>query len=123
MTKWVQKIEQADEKGNTKEIFKGVKTLSGSTTHSSTAPTEHFEAEEQATTKKNQTPRASVTKVKINTSTDGKLKTETAETRASTEAGASTSTDGNKKAGKTDGSIPVRRASKRINGPSELVSV
>ena len=39
---WVQKIEDADNKGNTKEIYRGVKALSGASQHSTTRPTMHW---------------------------------------------------------------------------------
>ena len=40
VTKWVQKIEQADNRGDMKAIYTGVKSLSGSAAFSTTKPTE-----------------------------------------------------------------------------------
>ena len=39
---WAQKIEDADNKDNTKEIYRGVKALSGASQHSTTRPTMHW---------------------------------------------------------------------------------
>ena len=47
VTKWVQKIEAADNKGDTKSIFCGVKALSGSKAAKCKQPTEYFETKEK----------------------------------------------------------------------------
>ena len=43
MTKWVQKIEQSDNRGDTKTIYAGVKSLSGSAVFSTAKPTEQVQ--------------------------------------------------------------------------------
>ena len=139
VTTWVQKIEHADEKGNTKEIFKGVKALSGSTTHSSTAPTEHFEAEAQPTEidcpgkcdRTDQANRSQPTEIdcpgkcdrtdQANRSQPTKIaKTANDEATNDTAYGGAAS-DGAASGEAANGA--VRRASTRINGPAELASV
>ena len=47
MSTWVQRIEEADHKGNTKEIYQGVKALSGSSQYSTTRPTMHWKPTDQ----------------------------------------------------------------------------
>ena len=100
VTGWVQRIEAADNKGDTKGIHQGVKALSGSAANSTTRPTEHWHDDEKP-----------VRARESQGTTDGKEKV--------------TDTDGKRKESGRASAAPVRasKAGTRIDSPQELAEI
>ena len=100
ITSWVQKIEAADNKGDTKAIFRGVKALSGSTATSATRPTEHWTGSKEPLRASGESK-----------TTDGKT------SKDSNGRGGNSITDG------TESRPSSRKAGKRIDSPQELADI
>ena len=119
VSSWVQKIESADEKGDTKRIYAGVKALSGSNTNfARTKPTERHQEKTAA-------PRASRRETK---ETDAE-----SVTRASAHRREEEVTDNDKsgasahrreeKVTENEAKAESRASGNRINGPRELAGI
>ena len=119
VARWVDKIEQADNRGDTKAIYRGVKNLSGSSAFSTTKPTEKLQKTDPTGAARAQTAeettrasdpksesRASAPKKDVGASADESATAKAAKARAS----------GEKK-------FKRATASTRINGPEELARV
>ena len=137
VTKWIQKIEQADNRSDTKAIYAGVKSLSGSAAFSTTNPTEKVQrkSESHQTTDPadpgaeiNETARWSQKK-KITVRASGELDTarasgESETVRASGEFEAARAS-GEPEADLRSSSPKIFKTetSTRINGPHEITQV
>ena len=87
VTKWIQKIEQADNRGDTKAIYAGVKSLSGSAAFSTTKPTEKVQLKTPTEQQKTD-PSATGAEINENTRASGVVPKERNDTaRASREQG------------------------------------
>ena len=141
MTKWVQKIEKADNRGDTKAIYEGVKSLSGSAAFSTTRPTEKVQRKSEAQQRTdptepgaeiNETTRASGVEPKENHATvraSGEPETVRASGEPET-VRASGESETVRASGELEAEVRAIRpkifkheVSTRINGPRELAQV
>ena len=104
VTRWVEKIERADNKGDTKAVSQGVKVLSRAKSHCSKCPTEHYESKENT-----------------QETDESKREENKAEADIKETPGVSKDTHGNSKC--KDGKPPVRARRGRLSGPEELAEV
>ena len=138
VTTWVQKIEKADNRGDTKEIYRGVKSLSGGSAFSATKPTEKLQPplktdpKNVATRKQAEKARARDTKSDARArepKSNVRASAETADSRASGRVQQNFETVKETATAKTSGENPVTEnfhreaVSVNIDGPEKLARV
>ena len=124
VARWVERIEQADNKGDTKAIYQGVKSLSGGSAFSTTKPTEKLQPA-QKTDPKNVAARKPEERESARASANEVRASEPKSTARASQAEGQAEGHETVKNVRASGEKELKKAaaSTRINGPEELARV